>query len=207
VRRFPPVHRGYGSAAGAVGVIALVVLAAPGASSAQSVGAGASPGRAAYRPEVEWNTGPYYTVPHVNPYLPHQRTDNFLMDTDAPGPPYNTAPRGHYDAFSPARGDVYPYAEGFSPYSGYANWYKRTNNFRPTEDDVKRATQMYFRSGGPRVGVVSPAQAADIHPAPNRPTAAPTRPAEPTMKTYTTPSPQPRAAGHRTAIYRGSVGP
>jgi hypothetical protein len=127
---------------------------------AQMFGSGASPGRGSYRPESVWNDGPYYTATHVNPYLPHQRVDNFLIEADPINAPYTSAPRGHYDAFSPGRGPVFPYAEGFSPYSGFADWYKKTYNFEPTKAQIEQAMRMYFRSGGPRVGAIDPAAAA-----------------------------------------------
>src|SRR4051794_12079167 len=97
--------------------IAMIVLtwltwtASPETASAQSVGPGDSPGRAAYRPESQWDNGPFYTAPHVNPSLPHRGVDNFLLEADPSTFPYTSAPRGHFDAFSPGRGPVYPYAE------------------------------------------------------------------------------------------------
>jgi hypothetical protein len=195
------------AAAGAF-ALGLAVAAVPtGPASGQTVGLGASPGRAAYRPESQWNTGPFYTVPHVNPYLPHRRNDNFLMETDAPGPPYNLAPRGHYDAFSPGRGPVYPYAEGFSPYSGYADWYLRAHHYRPTEKQVERAIDMYFRSGGPRVNVIDPAAAALTRTAPapsatSSPTPRP-RADPPTMRVYV-PAGAKGPAARGITVYRGA---
>jgi hypothetical protein len=140
-----------------------------GTALAQSVGWGASPGRASYRPEGQWNDGPFYTAPHVNPYLPHRAADNFLISADPSSFPYSTAPRGHYDAYTPGKGPVFPYAEGFSPYSGYADWFKKTYNFEPTRAQLERAVSMYFRSGGPRVGVIDPARAASPSPAQTAP--------------------------------------
>jgi hypothetical protein len=181
----------------------LVFCITAGGASAQSVGWGASPGRAAYRPESQWNNGPYYTTPHVNPYLPHRDPDTFFFRSDPADPPYSLAPRGRFDAFSPGRGPVFLYAEGFSPYSGYAAWYQKTYGFKPTEQQVKRAIEMYFRSGGPRAAVVDPARVAGV--SPSAATPAP-RPATTRRLAATTTAPASSGVRSPIPLYRGNLG-
>src|SRR5262249_47552352 len=41
---------------------------------------------------------------------------------------------------------LYPYEQGFAPFSGYADWYQRAYRFTPTEGDLARASADYFRS-------------------------------------------------------------
>ncbi len=126
---------------------ALALVGCPGPSvSAQSVGAGASPGRAAYRPAGQWNDGPFYSVPHWDAYAPRRGIDTGLPYSEANAPPYTSEPRGTNVAYDPARGPLHSYAQGFSPFSGYASWYQQANHFTPTGRDLSAATTQYFRS-------------------------------------------------------------
>ena len=135
--------------------LGLALLVAVGGSNAQSVGSGASPGRAAYRPQGDWNDGPYYTVNHVNPYTPKSAVANDLFESQPTQPPYSNGPRGIYGEFTPDRGSLKPYSEGFSPYSGYSRWYQKTYGVNPTREDVERARAAFFRSAPrPPAGVL-----------------------------------------------------
>lgn len=125
-----------------------VFLLWPGASEralAQNFGLGASPGRGAYRPEGLWN-GPFYSAPHANPWSPGGISSNDLNSSPATLPPYGNAPRGVYSAYSSGGGATLPYQEGFSPFSGYADWYVKAHGIKPTAEDIARATRQYFRS-------------------------------------------------------------
>lgn len=135
----------------------LLSVAAAGPVSGQSVGYGASPGRAAYRPSVQWNDGPYFTTPHINPYAPHPRAATNLYEAEPLAPPWSTAPHGLYSTFYPGRGVLYGYDEGFSPYSGFSAWYARTYNIVPTREVVQQGRSRFFRSAPlPPAGVLPP---------------------------------------------------
>src|SRR5262249_35928370 len=117
------------SAIGAITVkIAAAVLVFPSAGprvQAQGYGFGDAPGRAAYRPSSLWNDGPYYTAPHWNPYGPRPAVTTSLYYYDAMMPPYGNQPRAMVTNYYPWQGSLYPYQQGFSPFSGYAAWFQR----------------------------------------------------------------------------------
>ena len=123
----------------------LIFLLLPPQSHAQSYGPGDSPGRAAYRPSSQWNDGPFYTTPHWNPYAPHRASSTDLFASMPGNPPYSTAPRGLYANTNP-NAPLYRYSEGFSPYSGYSSWYKKSYSVDPTRDRVIQARTQFFRS-------------------------------------------------------------
>ena len=126
--------------------LALVTMVVTAPARGQTVGAGASPGRAAYRPDVQWNDGPYYTTNHWNAYAPHPSPTNGLMTSDPTGLPYGSFARSNYSAFTPGQGALYAYDQGFSPYSGYAAWYKAEYQVEPTRAKVLSAESNFFRS-------------------------------------------------------------
>lgn len=131
------------------------LFCAVGDSNAQSIGAGSSPGRASYRPQSDWNNGPFYTVNHVNPYSPRPSVSNDLIESQPGLPPYSNGPRGAYANYTPGQGRLSPYAEGFSPYSGYSKWYLKTYGVNPTRENVERARAAFFRSAPrPPAGVL-----------------------------------------------------
>lgn len=184
-----------------VGLLASVVLGTR--VEAQSVGVGSSPGRAAYRPDAQWNNGPFYTVPHVSPYAPRPAQDTGLIYNDAWMPPYTNGPHIPYPAYQTTRGALAPYAEGFSPYSGYANWYKRTYDFDPTDRQILNARKQFFRSGAPYVP-----PAASGYRGTETTNAAPTRPSRsvPVRPRVVTPREKSgRSWSGTVPVYRSSV--
>jgi hypothetical protein len=175
--------------------------------SAQSVGRGASPGRAAYRPESQWNNGPFYTVPHVDPYGPRGPSSVDLPHTDPDAPPYTTEPRGRYGAYDSEGASLRPYDQGFSPFSGYGSWYLRANNFTPTDRDLTGATARYFKSSPipPRPRYMAPAVAGAYYAPPkvaSSRNATPARPkaAQPRLEVPKAPTTAPKPRG--TVVYR-----
>jgi hypothetical protein len=128
--------------------VAAVALAGWGEGQArgQSYGFGSSPGRASYRPPSQWNNGPYYTAPHVDPYAPRPAVWTGYIYYVPSLPPYGSEPHAPVTAFYAQQGTLYPYQQGFSPFSGYADWYERVYDFVPTERDLARAAVQYFRS-------------------------------------------------------------
>jgi len=146
--------------------LGLVLLAAP--ARGQTVGFGASPGRASYRPDSQWNNGPFYTTSHVNPYAPHATAYDSQYYSEPIAPPYDLAPHGRFSPYSPGAGTLYRYDQGFSPLSGYAGWYERTYNFKPTDDNIASARTDFFRSA-PRsayVAYLTPLQTTTPAPVP-----------------------------------------
>jgi hypothetical protein len=173
---------------------------------AQGVGPGASPGRASFRPQALWNDGPYFTVGHTNPYLPHPSIWTGLVTSDPDRPPYANWPRGHYSTFNPEQGALYPYEEGFSAYSGYADWYKEVNDFEPTPEDIERAKILFLRSGAPAVNVIpTPETPSTTVPPPPQPRVPPGPQARPGKIETPEKARQPLAPG-RIPIYRGRAG-
>ena len=157
--------------------IALASLAAQGAARGQSIGFGASPGRAAYRPAVQWNDGPYFrAASHWDPYAPHHRpSPSDLIASAPPSIPRKRRtqlyPHGVYSPFYPNQGTLYNYSEGFSPYSGFAPWYKATYQFTPSREQVQNGRAQFFRSAPrPPAGVLPPLPPARLV------TVAPSRP-------------------------------
>lgn len=130
----------------AVFALALVAMAVTAPARGQTVGAGASPGRAAYRPNVQWNDGPFYTTNHWNAYSPRSSPTNELTTTDPTGLPYGSFARSSFGAFTPGQGALLPYDEGFSPYSGYSGWYKTEYQVVPTRSRVLSAESHFFQS-------------------------------------------------------------
>jgi hypothetical protein len=149
--------------------LAFVAMAALNPAHAQTVAAGASPGRASYRPDVQWNDGPFYTTSHWNPYAPHLNYFNGLTTTDVTGLPYGAFARSDFSAFRPGTSTLYSYDQGFTPYAGYAEWYKKTYDVTPTRPMVANADNRFFRSA-PRLGGVQPLESYPIF-APARGTA------------------------------------
>ncbi len=135
--------------------LALVAWVAGDRAEGQSVGGGASPGRASYRPDAQWNDGPFYTASHWNPYAPNASSFNGLTTSDPTGLPYGAFARSDFSAFRPGTSTLYPYDQGFTPYAGYAEWYKKTYNVTPTRPMVANADNRFFRSA-PRLGGVQP---------------------------------------------------
>ena len=195
---------------GAPGIsLALVagLLASGATSRAQSIGPFASPGRAAYRPQSDWNNGPFYTVNHVNPYAPHQSNYAPNLNVSLPSvPPYTNGPHGFYGTYTPGRGTLYPYEEGFSPYSGYSAWYQQAHGLVPTRSDVVRGRDTFFRSAPrPPAGVLPPLPPAVVTPprvVAVRPNAQP-RPAP--VQVLTPGRAGGAASAPRVMIYRSSV--
>lgn len=185
-------------------------LAAIGAPvSAQTVGFGSSPGRASYRPASSWNDGPYYSTAHWNPYAPRRAVSNDFIESEPSQPPFGNVPHGLWGTYTPGRGALYPYAEGFSPYSGFADWYQSTYNFTPTRDQIITARTMFFESAPrPPDGVLPP-----LPPAPPPATVVvarsrvrrprPRTPSELRRPKVVVPTPAPAAMGVR--VYRSSV--
>ncbi len=123
----------------------------------QSLGYGASPGRAGYRPSDQWNNGPFYTALHVEPYAPHLSAATNLYRVEPLAPPWSTAPHGLYGPYYPGRGVLHPYEQGFSPYSGFSNWYVRAYGVDPSREVVQRSRALFFRSAPrPPEGVLPP---------------------------------------------------
>lgn len=172
---------------------------------AQSAGNGSSPGRAAYRPAGEWNNGPFYTAPHVDPYAPRAGSSSGLIASDPSAPPYSSEPRGKYGDAYPESAPLRQYEQGFSPYSGYANWYKQTYGVDPTEKQLAQASAAYFRSSpvGPNVRTLAPsvsqAIAAQSAPAARRTAAA----AKARTATETLPPPRVVRTPNGPTLYRG----
>jgi len=200
----------------AVAVTAGVLAAAVGPADAQSIGFGASPGRASWRPSYQWNNGPYYTASHWNPYAPHNSLTNGLIYNEPSAPPYSTEPRGFYGPFTPGRGALGPYDEGYSAYSGYGDWYLAATGFVPTEEDYARSKVLFLRSGAPDVDTVGPdlyavpAVAVNVATAPPPAVVAPPapRPAEPPAAPVP-PAPAPAVAPNpgAAAVIRPGAGP
>jgi hypothetical protein len=182
---------------------------------AQSVGFGASPGRASYRPAAQWNNGPYYTAPHWDPYAPRWSIWTGLVYNDPNAPPYTNWPRGRFTTFYPERSTLYTYQQGFAPFSGFAPWYERTYNFTPTERELAVASGRYFRSSPipPDPRYLAPAVAEALY-APRTLTVGavpiPTRPAaalDATKPRVDMPqNPPGNAVPRRASIYRGPAG-
>jgi hypothetical protein len=146
--------------------LAVALMALGATTHAQTVGPGASPGRAAYRPNAQWNNGPFYTTPHWNPYSPHPTSSTNLYFAEPLLPPWTNGPHGLYSTFYPGQGTVYPYAEGFSPYSGFSSWYVRSYNVDATREVVQQARTLFFRSAPrPPDGVLPPLPPPRIVPA------------------------------------------
>ncbi len=151
--------------------ILLAGMAATCPARGQTIGYGASPGRAAYRPQAQWNNGPFYTTQHVNPYAPHPIATTNLYAVEPLVPPYTSGPHGVYSPFYPGIGRLYDYSEGFSPYSGFAPWYQATYRINPSRELVQQARSRFFRSAPrPPFGVLPPL------PPPRLVTVAPSRP-------------------------------
>ncbi|MFO0909298.1 MAG: hypothetical protein U0794_13260 [Isosphaeraceae bacterium] len=187
-----------------------VILGGTEPTRAQTVGFGSSPGRAAYRPAGQWNNGPFYTVGHWDPWSPRPAHDTGLYYSRINEPPFNSEPRGVNSTFEPGRGATHPYAQGFSPFSGYADWYRRTYGFTPTNRELAQATRQYFQSSviPPSPSYLAPRVAQAYY----QPTSVMTAPRFTTART-TTPirtSPVvvqplttvPRSTTPRTMIYR-----
>jgi len=146
--------------------LALVAWLAGDRVEGQSIANGASPGRASYRPDGQWNDGPFYTASHWNPYAPHASPSNGLTTSDPTGLPYGAFARSDYSAFRPGRGALYSYDEGFSPYSGYAAWYRAEYGVVPTRAKVVAASTRFFRSA-PRLPEIPTARPSpEISPVP-----------------------------------------
>ncbi|MGE3818990.1 MAG: hypothetical protein AB7I30_06105, partial [Isosphaeraceae bacterium] len=205
-----------------IGVLAWIaaLLFWPGLSdlaNAQNFGMGASPGRGAYRPQGLWN-GPFYSAPHVNPWSPGSPGWTGLISSEPSLPPYGNAPRGVYSSYSGSGGTTYPYQEGFSPYSGYADWYVKANGIKPSAEDVVAATRAFFRSSPipPNPAYLAPsvnAAFAEVAEKANRPPARPIvrAKAHPKAKVVRsrTAEPRPPASMTRTGrvvIHRGVGG-
>ncbi len=142
---------------GILGLIAIMLGVQVSSAPAQTVGPGDSPGRASYRTPASWNNGPYYTVHHVDPYGPRPAVDTGQIETDPSLPPFGGVPHGRFAAATPNRGSLTPYAQGFSPYSGYANWYRQSYGVVPTRENIVRARTLFFRSAPvPPPGVLPP---------------------------------------------------
>jgi hypothetical protein len=185
------------------GIVLLVGLVCE--ASAQAVGPGASPGRASYRPSSQWNAGPFFTAPHWDPYRPHAAIDTTLITSDPNAPPYSTAPHGKYSTYYPDRGALYPFAEGFSPYSGFAPWYEKTYGVEGTREQIERARVLFFRSAPtPPPGVLPPLP-------PSRLVAISSAPSQPSPRQAGTPFkvvvPGPATAlpPGQVPVYRGNV--
>ena len=129
-----------------VSVIFILLGELPPSSHAQTVGYGSSPGRAAYRTPEQWNSGPYYTTYHIDPYAPHRMPDTTLQYSEPTASPFGDAPRGRFGTFSPSQGNLYRYEQGFSPLSDYADWYRQTYRFTPNDDQILNARRDFFRS-------------------------------------------------------------
>src|SRR5205807_991525 len=72
-------------------------------------------------------------------------------------PPYGNGPHGLYGRFTPGLGSLTPYAEGFSPYSGFAGWYQQTYDVVPTRENIAPARVLFFNSAPrPPAGVLPP---------------------------------------------------
>ena len=181
---------------------------------AQGYGAGVSPGRAAYRPSRAWNNGPFYTTRHLDPWAPRQAVSTSHIYTEALAPPYTNQPRARFREYDSGRGTLYPYQNGFSPFSGYSDWYRRTYGVVPDERNLAAAATSYFRSSpipadprylAPAVGqaIFSPT-AAVFQPLPTerRSTAIP-GPSSP--KVYEARPRAVPASPRRTLIYRQGV--
>jgi hypothetical protein len=176
---------------------------------AQSYGAGDSPGRAAYRPPANWNNGPFYTAPHWDPWAPRREASTSLIYTDAQDPPYTNQPRGPFTEYYPERARLYPYQDGFSPFSGYADWYQRTYGVVPDENNLAGAAAAYFWSSpippdprylAPAVSnaLYNPTTTTASGPTTTAPVADPTRP-----RVVLPLPPSPRRQPGRVVIYRG----
>ncbi len=185
--------------------IALVVF--PKLADAQSIGYGASPGRAAYRPNSQWNNGPYYTAPHVDPYAPHPAVWTGLYAQQALVPPWTrTGPHGLYTWFYPGNGTLYPYVEGFSPYSGFAPWYARTYEIVPNREVAQGARDAFFRSAPYPPAEYLPALPPQGNPVQVQGSALATS-TEPPMNKIVRPTGGPEPLPRPTIrIYRSSVG-
>lgn len=190
------------------GGLVLVLLLTGNMAFAQSVGFGASPGRASYRPEAQWNNGPYYTTRHENPYLPRPAADTGMINSLANLPPFADGPHGLFANYTAGEGALYPYAQGFSAYSGFASWYEKTYGFTPTREQVEKARAEFFRSAPrPPAGVLPPlpppssgtARVTTVANARKTVTAA----AAPTVTQARPGEAMPRS---RTRVYRSSVG-
>ncbi|MCA1685163.1 MAG: hypothetical protein LC745_04105 [Planctomycetia bacterium] len=180
--------------------IGLSVALAADPARGQSVGYGSSPGRAAYRPDAQWNNGPFYTVPHVNPYAPRPTAPTNLYGVEPQAPPWSTEPHGLYSPYYPGRGVLNPYSEGFSPYSGFSAWYARDYGVEGNREQVQQARTLFFRSAPrPPVGVLPPlpppspvtispqaVSRPDRPPLPGRPPAGPARAAIPVYRSSVT---------------------
>lgn len=184
-------------------------LAAASGAPGQSIGPGASPGRAAYRPASQWNDGPYYTVPHWDPWAPRAAVFNDYYYNDADAMPYTNAPRGRFNAYDPGVVPLYPYAQGFSPFAGYSDWYKEANNFEPGRRDLAAAAGQYFRSSpipaDPRYLAPSVAEAL-YAPEPTVPAASRRAAARPAAPRLEVPRPESVPRERRTVVYRFGQG-
>jgi hypothetical protein len=192
----------------------LIVAASVRPARAQSYGAGDSPGRAAYRTPASWNNGPFYTAPHWDPWAPRREASTSLIYTEAQAPPFTNQPRGPYTEYYPEKARLYPYQEGFSPFSGYADWYQKKYGVVPDEDNLAGAAEAYFRSSPipPDPRYLAPDVSAAIYnpttstaSAPtgrttSAPVVDPTRP-----RVALPPPPAPRRSPGRAVIYRGGV--
>lgn len=187
--------------------ISMMALGVSPASRAQTVGFGSSPGRAAYRTPAQWNSGPYYTTYHIDPYAPHQMPDTALQFSEPTASPFGDAPRGRFATYSPTQGNVYPYDQGFSPLSGYADWYRQTYRFTPDDDQILNARREFFRSA-PFVSYVRalpplsgiPGTASSVQAAPARRATEDARPK--VVKPQAVPAP---ARSNRAIIYRSNI--
>ena len=180
--------------------ILLAGVAAVSTARGQSTGYGASPGRASYRPDWQWNNGPFYTTPHVNPYAPHAASTTNLYFAEPIVPPYSSYPHGLYSQFYPGAGPLYSYNEGFSPYSGFAPWYRATYGVNPTRDLVQQARTRFFRSAPrPPAGVLPPL------PPPRLVTVSPSQPQLPKATPARVVVAAPARAAATVPIYRSSV--
>ena len=192
-------------------LIVVALLSSSGSAAGQTYGPGDSPGRAAYRTSSSWNNGPFYTAPHWDPWAARPKVSNDLPSSHAQLPPYSNQPRGSYAEYDPGPGRLYPYQQGFSPYSGYASWYQKTYGVVPDERNLSSAARAYFRSSpipaSPRY--VAPAVTEALNPRIISPTAIPSTtrttqslidPAQPRQVRPATSSPPRRA--RRITIYR-----
>jgi hypothetical protein len=179
----------------------------PAPARGQSLGYGASPGpRYAYRPTSQWNNGPYYTVPHWNAYAPHRTSPANLYDSMPLVPPWTTGPHGLYPTFFPGQGTLYRYAEGFSPYSGFSNWYAQDYRVDATREVVQQARTMFFRSAPrPPEGVLPPLPPARPVPTATQPTRPAARPVGTPVKVVAPARPAVVQPAPMVPVYRGSV--
>lgn len=184
-----------------------MVLAGPAEAPGQGVGPGSSPGRAAYRPEWQWNNGPYQAVGHWDPYAPHAFRPADLLYSEPIDPPFSNQPRALYGTYDPARPRLQPYAQGFSPFAGYAPWFQKEHRFTPSRRDLVEASGLYFRSSPipPDPRYLAPGVAQALYgPAPPAQPVGPRTltPAAAVAPRLELPKPPEQPVNRRTVLYR-----